>query len=125
MPDNSIRQLLCLAITALIIETPLVQTTFAAETVSLFKVVTTRDEIVIGLNDGELAQLDRMDAGGVAKLLVGKGSISVWQYAVRKNATGDLEQAPLRKIALISNDSLRIEPFTTPLKIVPIEDAPK
>jgi hypothetical protein len=88
MPDNSIRQLLCLAITALIIETPLVQTTFAAETVSLFKVVTTRDEIVIGLNDGELAQLDSMDAGGVAKLLVGKGSISVWQYAVRKNATG-------------------------------------
>jgi hypothetical protein len=109
----------------LIIETPLVQTTFAAETVSLFKVVTTRDEIVIGLNEGELAQLDSKDAGGVAKLLVGKGSISVWQYAVRKNATGDLEQAPLRKIALISNDSLRIEPFTTPLKIIPIEDAQK
>lgn len=125
MSDNSIRRLLGLAITALIIETPLMQTAYAAEKVALFKVVTTKDEIVIGFDDGELAKLDSKDAGGVAKLLVGKGSISVWQYAVRKNATGDLEQAPLRKIALISNDSLRIEPYTTPLKIIPIEDASK
>ena len=125
MPDNSIRRLLGLAITALIIETPLMQTAIAAEAVSLFKVVTTRDEIVIGMNVGELAQLDSKDAGGVAKFLVGKGSISVWQYAVRKSATGDLEQAPLRKIALISNESLRIEPYATPLKVIPIDDAPK
>jgi hypothetical protein len=125
MSDNSIRRLLGLAITALIIESPLIQTAHAAETVALFKVVTTKDEIVIGFNDGELAQLESKDAGGIAKLLVGKGSISVWQYAVRKNASGDLEQAPLRKIALISNDSLRIEPYSTPLKIVPLEEATK
>ena len=42
------------------------------------------------------------NAGGVAKALVAKGSLGVWQYAVRKAATGDLEQAPLRKIGLIA-----------------------
>ena len=36
-------------------------------------------------------------------MLVAKGSMSVWQYAVRKAASGDLEQAPLRKIGLIAN----------------------
>jgi flagellar biosynthesis protein FliR len=72
MPDNSIRRLLGLAITALIIETPLMQTAIAADAVSLFKVVTTKDEIVIGMNVGELAQLDSKDAGGVAKFPVGK-----------------------------------------------------
>ena len=33
--------------------------------------------------------------------------MSVWQYAVHKSAAGDLEQAPLRKVGLIANDSLR------------------
>jgi hypothetical protein len=92
----------------------------AADKVSLFKVITTRDEIVIGLTDDELAQLEGRNAGGVAKLLAAKGSMSVWQYAVRKASSGDLEQAPLRQIGLMSNESLRVEPYSSPLKIIPI-----
>jgi hypothetical protein len=98
--------------------------TAPAATIALFKVVTVRDEVVIGLSDAALAQLDSKDAGGVAKSLVSKGSISVWQYASRKNASGDLEQAPLQKIALFLSGAVRIEPFTTPLKIVSYADAP-
>ena len=96
----------------------------AADKVSLFKVITAKDEIVIGLSADELAQMDG-NAGGVAKALVAKGSLSVWQYAVRKAATGDLEQAPLHKVGLISTESLRIEPYATPLKVVPIDGAKK
>ena len=96
----------------------------AADKVSLFKVMTAKDEIVIGLSADELAQMDG-NAGGVAKALVAKGSLSVWQYAVRKAATGDLEQAPLHKVGLISTESLRIEPYATPLKVVPIDEAKK
>ena len=96
----------------------------AQDAVSLFKVVTARDEVVIGLKGGELAQLDSKDAGGIAKLQVSKGSIGVWQYAPRKSGSGDLEQAPLQKIGLISNGAVRIEPYATPLKIIPFADAP-
>jgi hypothetical protein len=96
----------------------------AADRVSLFKVITASDEIVIGLSADELAQMDG-NAGGVAKALLAEGSLSVWQYAVRKAATGDLEQAPLHKIGLISTESLRIEPYATPLKVVPIDEAKK
>ena len=99
-----------------------VQPAIAAEKVSLFKVITAKDEIVIGLSAEELAQMEG-NAGGVAKALVAKGSLSVWRYAVRKGASGDLEQAPLHRIGLISTESLRIEPYATPLKVVPIEDA--
>jgi len=112
-----------LAITASIMETPLTETANATETISLFKVVTTRDEVVIGIKGGELAQLDSKDAGGLAKLLVSKGSIAVWQYAPRKSASGDLEQAPLQKIGLISSGAVRIEPYATPLKIIPFAAA--
>jgi hypothetical protein len=102
----------------------MIQSARAADKVSLFKVITARDEIVIGLADDELKAMDG-NAGGVAKALVSKGSLSVWQYAVRKAAAGDLEQAPLHKIGLISTESLRIEPYATPLKVVPIDEAKK
>lgn len=102
----------------------MVQPAFAADQVSLFKVITARDEIVIGLPEDELGQMDG-NAGGVAKALVARGSLSVWRYAVRKAPTGDLEQAPLHRIGLISTESLRIEPYATPLKVLPIEEAKK
>ena len=39
----------------------------AADSVSLFKVITAKDEIVIGLSGDELAQVEGKDAGGIAK----------------------------------------------------------
>ena len=51
--------------------------------------------------------------------------MSAWQYAVRKSAGGDLEQAPLHKIGLIASDSLRVEPDATPLKVLPIDETKK
>ena len=102
----------------------MVEPVAAADKVSLFKVITAKDEIVIGLADDDLKAMDG-NAGGIAKALVSKGSLSVWQYAVRKAATGDLEQAPLHRIGLISAESLRIEPYATPLKVVPIDEAKK
>lgn len=85
---------------------------------SLFKVVTTKDDITIGLSADELSGLGGTDAGAVARALVSKGTLTVWQYAVRKNANGDLEQAPLRKVGLIAHDSVRVEPYTSPLKVI-------
>ena len=85
---------------------------------SLFKVVSVKDEVVIGLSAAELAALGGNDAGAVAKALAAKGTLTVWQYAVRKAANGDLEQAPRAKIGLIAHDSLRVEPYATPLKVI-------
>jgi hypothetical protein len=125
MPQISKRLLLGLAAACLIMESFLIMPASAADSVSLFKVITAKDEIVIGLSGDELAQVEGKDAGGIAKMLVAKGWMSVWQYAVHKSAAGDLEQAPLRKVGLIANDSLRVEPYATPLKVLPIDEARK
>ena len=119
------RLLLGLGIACLIMESVVIQPALAADKVSLFKVITQKDEIVIGMSDDDLAQVDGKNAGGIAKMLVAKGSMSVWQYAVRKSPGGDLEQAPLHRIGLIASDALRIEPYATPLKIAPIDDSKK
>jgi hypothetical protein len=87
----------------------------------LFKIVTVKDEIVVGLNDAELAEIGGKDAGALAKAIASKGSLTLWQYAVKRGPDGALTQAPLRKIGVLANASLRVEPYTTPYKVVPHE----
>ncbi|MDB5631549.1 MAG: hypothetical protein JWR49_404 [Tardiphaga sp.] len=121
MSARSNRWLLGLALAGLILESVVTHPALATDKVSLFKVITARDEIIIGINDDQLSQFSK-NAGGVAKRLASKGTLTAWQYAVRKAEAGALEQAPLRQVGLMSNDALRVEPYTTPLKIVPIPD---
>lgn len=66
---------------------------------SLFKVVTPKDDVVIGLSDGELSALGGRDAG----------------------ASGDLQQMPSARIGVIANAALRVAPYTTPDTIGPHE----
>ena len=89
--------------------------------ISLFKVITVKDDIVIGLSDAELKALGGTDAGAVAHALAQKGDMTVWQYNVHRAANGDLQQAPTAKIGLLTSASLRVEPYTTPYTIVPHE----
>lgn len=85
---------------------------FAQGAPTLFKIVTPKDDVVIGVAGTDLDTL--------AKTLVANGQITVWQYAVHKASTGDLEQTPLRRVAILRQDTLRIEPYTSPLKVLPL-----
>jgi hypothetical protein len=87
--------------------------------IDLFKVVTVKDEIVIGLSADELKALGGTDASAVAHALAQKGDMTVWQYNVHRGQNGELQQAPTAKIGLLANSSLRVEPYTTPYAIVP------
>ena len=51
------RLLLGLGLATLIMESVVIQPAFAADKVSLFKVITAKDEIVIGISEGDLAQI--------------------------------------------------------------------
>ena len=85
----------------------------------LFKIVTVKDEIIIGLSADELNALGGHDASAVAHALAQKGDLTVWQYNVHRGPNGELQQAPTAKIGLLAHSSLRVEPYTTPYAIVP------
>jgi hypothetical protein len=87
---------------------------------TLFKIVTVKDEVIVGLNDAELAELGG-DAGGIAKAIAAKGSLSLWQYGQKHAANGDREMAPVAKIGVLANNSLRVEPYKQPFKVLPHE----
>jgi hypothetical protein len=96
------------------------QGAWAQETkMNLFKIVTIKDEIIIGLSAEELQALGGNDASAVAHALAQKGDLTVWQYNVHRGPNGELQQAPSAKIGLLANASLRVEPYTTPYQIVP------
>ena len=88
---------------------------------TLFKIITVKDEIVIGLNAEELAAIGGKDAGAVAKALAAKGQLTAWQYGMKKAANCDLQQAPLRQVGLLANASLRVEPYATTVTVLPHE----
>jgi len=89
--------------------------------IPLFKIVTVRDEIVVGLTTADIAAFGGNDVTVIGEALAVEGALTLLQYAVRKAADGELEQAPLRRISILGHDSLRIEPYLTPLRIVPAE----
>jgi hypothetical protein len=93
----------------------------AQEPVKLFKVITTKDEVVIGLTDSELRSFGpRADVDNLAERLVSAGQVTAWQYAVQRAADGSMVQAPLRRVAVFKSDTLRVEPYNpAPLKAVP------
>jgi hypothetical protein len=86
---------------------------------NLFKIITVKDEIIIGLSSDELKTLGGNDASAVAHALAKKGDLTVWQYNVHRGQNGEMQQAPTAKVGLLANSSLRVEPYTTPYQIVP------
>jgi hypothetical protein len=86
----------------------------------LFKIVTVKDEVIIGLSETELKTMGG-DAAGVAKALAEKGTLSVWQYAVRQAQDGERQMAPVQKIGLLAHSSVRVEPYKQPFKVLPHE----
>jgi hypothetical protein len=89
--------------------------------VKLFKIITAKDEVVIGLTDPELRSFGpRADVENLAAQLVSAGQVTAWQYAVKRGADGSMVQAPLRRVAVLKSDTLRIEPYNpAPLKTLP------
>ncbi len=94
--------------------------TLSASAETLFKIITEKDDIVIGLNDAELKELGG-DAGGIAKALAARGSLTVWQYAVQQGKDGEREVAPRQKVGVLAKASLRVEPYKQPFKVLPHE----
>ncbi|MGD9839381.1 MAG: hypothetical protein AB7F72_16050 [Afipia sp.] len=78
--------------------------------------------MVIGLTKAELAQMKGKTPEAVENALRSTGSLQVWQYGVRRGISGEMEQAPVRKIAITDQPEVHVEHYTTPLKVVSIAD---
>jgi hypothetical protein len=86
----------------------------------LFKIVTTRDEVIVAVPPNE-AGAPRAEAGAIGQALVAKGALTLWQYVTQKGADGALEMAPRAKVSVLAHDSLRVEPYTPAVRVIPMQ----
>ena len=92
---------------------------FAGESdMHLFKIISPKDDVVIGLSEAELFAAGGLNADTVGKMLVADGALAAWQYVVSRDAEGQLVQAPSSRISIIANDTLRIEPYLAEWPVV-------
>jgi hypothetical protein len=122
MSTRSRQTVLAVGLAGLILDAVTSHPAFAVSKVTLFKIVTPQNQIVIGLTKAELAQMDGRTPADVEKALRTSGMLEVWQYGVRRGISGVPEQAPVRKIAVSAGPDTHIESYTTPLKVVSISD---
>lgn len=95
---------------------------FGVNRVTLFKVVTPQKEIVIGLTKAELATMRGKTAEAVTQSLNDTGELQAWQYETKAGVSGVMEEAPIRKIAVVAGPATRIETYLTGLTIRPVTD---
>jgi len=88
--------------------------------VSLFKVVTVKDDMTVGLTREELAKFGTgVPLDVFATELQRRGQLSVWQYASTRGPQGELVMAPLQRVIILHAGTARIAPYKASLKVVP------
>lgn len=122
MSTRSRQTVLALGLAGLLADAVASHPAFAVSKVTLFKVGTPQNEIVIGLTRTELNKFEDKTPGAVTKALNSAGQLYVWQYASRRGVNGELEEAPVRRVAVTADPDIRIEHYVTQFKIVPVAD---
>jgi hypothetical protein len=88
--------------------------------VKLFRVVGPRDEVFIGFIPAALAAMGSgPEVERIARKLAADGQITAWKYAVGRAPDGSTRFATARRIAVMRNDTLRIEPYAPALPVAP------
>jgi hypothetical protein len=122
MSARSRQVVLAIGLTGLLIDAVASHPAFAVNRVTLFKLVTPQNEIVIGLTKTELAAMQAKTAEAVTKVLNDTGELQAWQYETKAGISGVLEEAPIRKIAVSAGPATRVESYRTSLTVLPITD---
>lgn len=95
--------------------------TFAqtASEVALFKIVSAKDEIVIGLSRADLGATSAQAVDQIATRIAQAGRLAVWQYAPRRDAQGNARMTPTQRVVIFASGIVRIEPVAVDGPIQP------
>ncbi len=91
-----------------------------APAAALFRIVTARDEVILGFTPAELAALGAgPEVERIARRLVEAGQVTAWRYVVTRAADGATQLAARERVAVLRHDSLRVEPYRPALPVAP------
>ena len=91
-----------------------------APAVMLFRVVSQRDEIIIGLTPAELAAMGSgPEAERIGRRLAAEGQVGAWRYTVGRAPDGSTRYGASGRISILRQDTYRIEPYTAAIPVAP------
>ncbi|MBM3526221.1 MAG: hypothetical protein FJX57_24995 [Alphaproteobacteria bacterium] len=90
-----------------------------ASEIALFKIVSAKDEIVIGLSRADLGATGAQAVDQIAARIAQAGRLAVWQYAPRRDAQGNSRMTPTQRVVIFASGIVRIEPVTVDGPIQP------
>lgn len=90
-----------------------------APAIRLFRVVSQRDDIIIGLTPAELATMGSgPEAERIGRALAAQGQIGAWRYVVGRAPDGSTRYAATARVSILRQETYRIEPYTPALPVV-------
>jgi hypothetical protein len=84
----------------------------AAGSMSIFKIVTPKDDMFVGLTAEELEKLGTGPTVDLlAKKIAADGQMSLWHYAVKRGADGQMVYGAIGRVSVFAAGVVRIEPY--------------
>ena len=97
---------------------PVLAQATAVEPVRLFRVVTMRGDVVIGLTPGQLDALGQgPEVERLARRIAQEGQLTAWRYVVTRAADGSTRLATRDRVAVLRQDALMVEPYAAALPV--------
>jgi hypothetical protein len=101
-------------------QAPAAASTANEPAVRLYRLVTMRGDVVLGLTPRELASLGvGTEVERIARRISQDGQITAWRYEVTRAPDGSTRLATRTRVAVLRQDALMVEPYTAALPVAP------
>jgi hypothetical protein len=88
--------------------------------VRLFRIMTMREDLVLGLMPAEIAALGAgPEVDVLARHIATAGQLSGWRYVVGRAPDGSTRLAARDRVAVLRQDALTVEPYRAALPVLP------
>ena len=92
----------------------------AGPPVKLYRLVTMKGDVVLGLTERELAALGTgPEVERIARRIAQDGQITAWRYQPLRGPDGALRLATRDRVAVLRQDALMVEPYAAALPVAP------
>jgi hypothetical protein len=97
---------------------PQAQTRTPEAPVRLYRLVTMRGDVLVGLTEHDLAALGSgPEVERIARRISQEGHLTAWRYQVTRAGDGGTRLATRDKVAVLRQDALMVEPYTPALPV--------
>jgi len=88
--------------------------------VRLFRVVTMREDVLLGLTPEDLASLGTgPEVERLARRIATEGQVTAWRYVAGRASDGSMRLVARHRVAVLRQDALMVEPYAAALQVLP------